>query len=65
MARPGEAGRTLSRWWISRGQRGRDVAATLEASTPARHLSFIEGGRPQPSPQMVLRAGTHSGRADP
>jgi transcriptional regulator with XRE-family HTH domain len=31
------------------------LALALEASTTARHLSFIESGRSQPSPEMVLR----------
>jgi len=31
------------------------MALALQASTTARHLSFIESGRSQPSPEMVLR----------
>jgi transcriptional regulator with XRE-family HTH domain len=46
-------GRVLRRW---RGARGMSqLALATAAGTPARHLSFLETGRAQPSREMVLR----------
>ncbi len=46
-------GELLRHWRATR--RLSQLARALEASTTARHLSFIESGRSQPSPEMVLR----------
>jgi transcriptional regulator with XRE-family HTH domain len=46
-------GELLRHWRATR--RLSQLALALEASTTARHLSFIESGRSQPSPEMVLR----------
>ena len=46
-------GRALRRWRALRGMSQLDLA--LEADSSARHLSFIETGRAQPSRAMVLR----------
>ena len=46
-------GRELRRWRHARGMSQLDLA--LEAETSARHMSFIETGRAQPSRVMVLR----------
>ena len=46
-------GELLRHWRAIR--RLSQLALALEASTTARHLSFIESGRSQPSPEMVLR----------
>jgi transcriptional regulator with XRE-family HTH domain len=43
----------LRHWRISRGQSQLDLAVTADVS--ARHLSFLETGRAQPSREMVLR----------
>lgn len=46
-------GMLLRRWRKLRGMSQLDLA--LEASTSARHISFVETGRSQPSQTMVLR----------
>jgi transcriptional regulator with XRE-family HTH domain len=46
-------GELLRHWRATR--RLSQLGLALEASTTARHLSFIESGRSQPSPDMVLR----------
>jgi transcriptional regulator with XRE-family HTH domain len=46
-------GQLLRHWRATR--RLSQMALALKASTTARHLSFIESGRSQPSPEMVLR----------
>jgi transcriptional regulator with XRE-family HTH domain len=46
-------GELLRHWRAAR--RLSQMGLALEASTTARHLSFIESGRSQPSPEMVLR----------
>ena len=46
-------GELLRHWRADR--RLSQSALALEASTTARHLSFIESGRSQPSPEMVMR----------
>ena len=46
-------GELLRHWRATR--RLSQLALALEAATTARHLSFIESGRSQPSPEMVLR----------
>jgi len=46
-------GELLRHWRATR--RLSQLALALEASTTARHVSFIESGRSQPSPEMVLR----------
>jgi transcriptional regulator with XRE-family HTH domain len=49
----GPLGELLRHWRAVRRLSQLDLA--IEASTTARHLSFIESGRSQPSPEMVLR----------
>ena len=46
-------GELLRHWRATR--RLSQMGLALEASTTARHLSFIESGRSQPRPEMVLR----------
>jgi transcriptional regulator with XRE-family HTH domain len=46
-------GELLRHWRATR--RLSQLALALEASTTARHLSFVESGRSQPSREMVLR----------
>lgn len=46
-------GELLRHWRATR--RLSQLGLALEASTTARHVSFIESGRSQPSPDMVLR----------
>jgi transcriptional regulator with XRE-family HTH domain len=51
--KPSPLGELLRHWRAAR--RLSQFALALEASTTARHLSFIESGRSQPSAEMVLR----------
>lgn len=52
-AQASPVGELLRHWRAIR--RLSQLALALQASTTARHLSFIESGRSQPSPEMVLR----------
>jgi len=49
----GHVGRLLRHWRAVR--RVAQLALAVEADVSARHLSYVEGGRAQPSRQMVLR----------
>lgn len=52
-ARTSPVGELLRHWRAAR--RLSQLELALQASTTTRHLSFIESGRSQPSPEMVLR----------
>jgi len=52
-ARPARFGQILRRWRLHRG--ASQLALSLEAEVSARHLSWLESGKAQPSRAMVLR----------
>lgn len=51
--RPSPFGHALRRWRTDRGLS--QLALSLRAETPARHISFLETGRARPTQPMVLR----------
>ncbi len=57
IATTGGAGEMLREWRNRRGMSQLDLA--LEAGVSARHLSFVETGRSQPSREMVLTLAEH------
>ena len=57
IATTGGAGELLREWRNRRGMSQLDLA--LEAGVSARHLSFVETGRSQPSREMVLTLAEH------